>query len=353
MYEIATLPASERAELFQETAAKKGISSVVAIEKDFWVCMILGVAFDPSLIDEMVFKGGTSLSKVYGAINRFSEDIDLSLPRQALGFGHDLDRTLSRTKQGKVLDEIRAACDARVAGPLRMEMTDRVTGILGAATASMPWSIEAPAGNAGTLAFVYPPALAPVSYGAGSYVRPMVLLEFGGRNDVLPAESQLVRPYCLEVFPDLSTVPDCRVNVLAAERTFWEKATLLHAEFHRPGTSQRQERISRHYSDLAVLARHEIGTRALGRLDLLEAVAIHKRDYFPVNWARYDEARSGQLRLVPDVPLERELRIDYAAMREMFFVEPESFDDILEALRDLETRVNALTGGTAESDAVA
>jgi hypothetical protein len=171
----------------------------------------------------------------------------------------------------------------------------------------------------------------------------VIRLEFGGRNEVWPAEAHSVQPYCLEAFPDLSRTPSVSVNVLAGERTFWEKVTLIHAEFHRPETSRRPERVSRHYSDLARLARQTMGTRALEQLGLLRAVASHKAAYFPSKWAGYDETTSGSLRLTPHAALERELRLDYAAMREMFFHEPESFDDVLAELERLESHVNGLT----------
>lgn len=345
MNDIALLPPRERAEIFQETAARKSVSSVVAMEKDFWVCWTLGRVFDPPLVDGMVFKGGTSLSKVYGAIDRFSEDVDLSLPREALGFSgeHDLQPGTSRSKRDVLLTEMRDACEAHVSGRLVADLRERVGAALDGAPTSEAWSVDVADGDAGTLLFAYPPALSAEAYGAGGYIRPVIRLEFGGRNEVWPAESHTVQPYCLEVFPDLSRAPSVAVNVLAGERTFWEKVTLIHAEFHRPETSRRPERVSRHYSDLARLSWHDIGRRALEQPDLLRAVASHKAAYFPSRWARYDETTSGSLHLVPHESLERELRSDYAAMREMFFHEPESFEDVLAALAGLESRVNALT----------
>jgi hypothetical protein len=345
MNEIAALPARERAELFQETAARKSISSVVAMEKDFWVCWILGVVFHPPLLEGMVFKGGTSLSKVYSAINRFSEDVDLSLPREALGFSgaHDIQPGISNTQRRTLLEEIRDACETHVGGPLRGELIERVTQQLGSAEEAARWSIEVAKEDPGALLFAYPPSLSSDAYGAGVYIRPVIRLEFGGRNEVWPAETHSVRPYCLEIFPELSKTPSREVSVLAAERTYWEKATLIHAEFYRPPTSNRPDRVSRHYSDLARLAHHEVGRTALERIDLLSAVAQHKAAYFPSRWARYEDATTGQLHLVPGESLERELRADYTSMHEMFFDEPESFDDILQTLRDIETRVNSAT----------
>jgi hypothetical protein len=344
MDDVALLSATERAEIFQQTAAQKSISSAIAMEKDFWVCWILRRIFDPPLIEGMVFKGGTSLSKVYKAIARFSEDVDLSIPREALGFSgtHDLTPGISRTRQDHLLTDMRDACERHVSGRLRESLTARITAAL-ASGLTPTWSLDVADSDAGTLLFGYPPALPAETYGAGGYIRPIIRLEFGGRNEVWPAEVHRVRPYCLEEFPTLSENPACDVNVLAAERTFWEKATLVHAEYHRPESNRRPERVSRHYSDLARLTQSDVGTRAIEQLELLRAVAEHKARYFPSRWARYDEALRGNLHVIPHDRLVEELRFDYAQMREMFFEEPEPFDAMLEALRQLEVRVNELT----------
>jgi hypothetical protein len=316
------------------------------MEKDFWVCWIIRRLFDPPLVEDMVFKGGTSLSKIYNAIERFSEDVDLSIPRAMLGFrgAHDLTPGISRTKRDLLLAEMRDACDRHVSGTLCESLTERIATTLSSAPMSV-WSLDVADGDLSTLLFQYPPALLAAAYGAGGYIRPIIRLEFGGRNDVWPAEVHAIRPYCLEEFPTLSTNPSCDVNVLAAERTFWEKATLLHAEYHRPESSRRPDRVSRHYSDLARLTRSDIGKRAIEQLDLLRAVAEHKTRYFPARWARYQEALEGQLRIVPHDRFADALRSDYAQMREMFFDEPEPFDTMLDALRQLELSVNEMMAG--------
>ena len=202
-----------------------------------------------------------------------------SLPREALGFSgaHDIQPGISNTRQRTLLEEIRDACETHVGGPLRGELIERVTEQLRSTEEAARWSIEVAKEDPGALLFAYPPSLSSDAYGAGVYIRPVVRLEFGGRNEVRPAETYSVRPYCLEIFPDLSETPSREVSVLAAERTYWEKATLIHAEFHRPPTSNRPDRVSRHYSNLARLAHQEVGRSALERIDLLSAVAQQQR----------------------------------------------------------------------------
>jgi hypothetical protein len=256
---------------------------------------------------------------------------------------------ISRSKRDHLLVDMRQACEAFVSVRLRESLNARIT----AAFSSMPtlnWSLDVADGNPGTLLYRYPASLAGQSYGGGGYIRPTIRLEFGGRAEVWPAGVHVIRPYCLEKFPTLSAHPSCDVNVLAAERTLWEKATLVHAEYHRPESSRRPERVSRHYSDLARLSRSKIGTRAIEQIDLLHAVVEHKSRYFPSSWARYTEALQGQLHIVPHDSLTADLRSDYALMREMFFEEPEPFDAMIDALRQLETRVNELTSESREHE---
>ncbi len=354
MDDVARWPAPERAELFEETSARAGMPAAVVVEKDFWVCWTLRHVFGPApIVPGMVFKGGTSLSKAYGAITRFSEDVDLSIPRAALGFADERDLTpgVSNTRAGRLRAAMVAACDAYVGGTLRAELARRMAAALGrdhGARGSTPGDVHEHLGllavdpaDPGTLLLRYPTALPDTAYGARAYIRPVVRLEFGGRNEVWPAERRVIRAYALAAFPHVVAEGDVAVDVLAAERTFWEKATILHAEYHRPVPSARGDRLSRHYADLAALAGGDVGTRALARPDLLAAVAAHKARYFPASWARYPDATPGTLRLVPHPELERALRRDYAAMRDMFFDEPEPFDTVLAALAALERAINA------------
>ena len=171
MDDVALLSPVERAEIFQQTAARKSISSVVAMEKDFWVCWLLRRLFEPPLVKDMVFKGGTSLSKIYSAIERFSEDVDLSIPREALGFSgaHDLTPRMSRTKRDRLLTDMRDACDRYVSGTLRESLTERIAEDL-ALTPTSVWSLDVADGDLSTLLFQYPAALSAEAYGAGGYI---------------------------------------------------------------------------------------------------------------------------------------------------------------------------------------
>ena len=130
------------------------------------------------------------------------------------------------------------------------------------------------------------------------------------------------------------------VVALEIERTFWEKATILHAEYHRPAEQPFRDRFARHYGDLAALWRHPAGRRAAERFDLLERVRLHKSRYFASSWAHYELAVPGTMRLLPPESRMAELRRDYAAMRPMFLGEPLSFEEMLAVLGEAEQTLN-------------
>jgi hypothetical protein len=137
------------------------------------------------------------------------------------------------------------------------------------------------------------------------------------------------------------------VKVLAATRTFLEKVTLMHIENSRPTEKAIPPRLSRHYSDVARIARTEIGKAAINDTRLLAQVVDHKRIFFTYSWADYYSAKPGSLRLHPNEQLEKALRADYEQMKDMFFGEPESFDTILKTIRELETELNRVAQAKA------
>ena len=340
MDSFAKEDAEVRAEVFGEVAARKGVAPVI-IEKDFWVCWALRRVFE--LADRLpapLFKGGTSLSKGYGLIERFSEDVDISLDRHALGFADERDPACAELS-GKVrkglLKELKETADQYVGDELLHTLNDCFLIGLGAEV----FSLSVDDDEAQTLLFSYPVGERRDDATLG-YVKPVVRLEFGVRSDHDPSEKIQVTPYAAEEFPDLFEAPETIVKVLAAERTFWEKATILHALAHAAVDREPGERKSRHLYDLAQLARSDVRGRALQNLRLLTAVADHKNLFFRAASARYDLAKPGTLKLIPSEEVLSALEKDYRSMAEMFFAEPEPFDDVVECLTELEAEINGL-----------
>ena len=329
MDELARLPAADRAAVFRTAAAERGLPPPY-VEKDFWVCWLLRRLFAPPLVDGMVFKGGTSLSKVWEAIDRFSEDIDLTLPRGRLPRGEPIEITdgHSVTQRKKLKEQLDALVEAWCAGPGLNAVRGRIAALLGAETG---WVIRAVADS---MEFEYPLGLPTDEYGGG-YVLRLVRLEFGAAMPTTPAEEHQIQPYSTRAGEYRMRDAHVLVQVLAPERTFWEKTTLVHAENNRPGP-RLADRVSRHYADVATLFAHEIGRRALAQVEILPQVARDKERYFYTAWAGYGEAAEGRLRLVPSVEHEQVLRRDYEQMREMYHSEPLDFDTVLKRLAELQ-----------------
>jgi hypothetical protein len=157
----------------------------------------------------------------------------------------------------------------------------------------------------------------------------------------VPCEEALITPYAAEVFPEQFEASTAKVNVISAERTFWEKATILHREYHR-GQAEKSpsERVFRHYHDVVVISKHKRGISAMKDLLLLEQVAIHKQHFFREAAAHYELAKKGTLRLAPSPQFEESLRQDYEKTREMYFDEVPDFDAVMSDIRNLEKFIN-------------
>ena len=336
MNRIARMAAAERAEVFAETAARKGLPEAI-IEKDFWVCWVLMQLFSiEALSDRLLFKGGTSLSKIFHAINRFSEDIDLAVDYAALGFTGDRDprrEEISKSRRTTILDEMMTECRRYVSREFLDALTARCYEILGGAGA---WSLDVDPQDANVVRFRYPTDASKTL----PYVIPQVVLELGTHAEFVPHDRFTLRSLVAEEFPDVVPEGDVAVVALLAKRTFWEKATILHAEYHRPNDKPLPARYSRHYYDVAMLAQGPIRAEALADMPLLAQVVRHKETFYPASWARYDVAQPGSLRLVPAEERMAGLERDYRNMGVMIFGEPPPFDTIMETLAALEKEIN-------------
>lgn len=341
MSEFATLLPKERELFFRQYQQARGIDPVV-VEKDFWVCWLLGRIFaQPKLADAFVFKGGTSLSKVFNAIARFSEDIDLAVIPASLGWDEsDLDLAPSRGKRQERVAELEAACAAAVEQTWKPLLEQAVAAVLGRPTASPDWLTYRfeEASRSPVLSFAYPGALPR----GVAYIARDVKIEFGSLTDQRPMGRHSIKAFVSELAPEEFSDFKADVVALELERTFWEKATILHAEFHRPADKPMKDRYARHYSDFAALWRHEAAKAARDRLDLLERVRVHKSRFFSSGWASYATAVPGSLRLLPANTRVDELRADYEAMRQMFLNEPIAFDEMLVILKEAEIALNRI-----------
>jgi len=233
MSAFATLAAVERRLYLDQVATRLGVVPVI-VEKDFWVCWILERIFaTPALAADVVFKGGTSLFKVFRVITRFSEDVDLSVTPASLGFAEqDLDEAPSSSQRSKRMQKLAGRCEARVRDDFQPVLESEIVSVLGAAPAGAQWLSYAidPVAATPNLWFEYPSVLPQ----PGGYVAKRVKLEIGALTRQQPTGAYSIAPLLADAlgmaFDDFSS----RVVALELVRTFWEKATILHAEFHRP-----------------------------------------------------------------------------------------------------------------------
>ena len=331
------LHAEERRLYIEQAAVRRNVAPVI-LEKDFWVCWLLGILFESQFADSLVFKGGTSLSKVFGVIERFSEDIDLSVSPAFLKLP---EAGTSRNQANKWMTRAEAACGTAVQTLIGPVMEAAADGALGKSErAWFEFLIDANT-KSPVLLFHYPSSQ-PAGF---DYLKRSVKLEFGSLTDQQPAGRHPIRPWIADVLPDAFPDWRCEVVALEVERSFWEKATILHSEYHRPAEKPTPDRFSRHYADTAAMAKHPTARKAIDQHDLRNRVVEWKSQFFGSSWANYDQAKPGTFRILPPAERQAALGRDYHAMRDMYLTEPASFDDILVTLANLENRVNRTGSG--------
>ncbi|MDQ7062414.1 MAG: nucleotidyl transferase AbiEii/AbiGii toxin family protein [Sulfurimonas sp.] len=339
MYEFIKLDKTEHSQAFRIASEKLGYPAYV-IEKDFWVTYILDTLFNRiNHKHRILFKGGTSLSKCYKLIDRFSEDIDLSLHMADLGFEGDKAPHIVAQKESKSAAK-RAVENLKVAGEVFLENTilvllkDKIIEDLGV---GKNWSLLLDDLNAENLLFHYPKSLEDEEYG-NKYVKPVVLIETGTKSEHLPNEEIEINSLLEDAISEIHS--KSVLKVLSPKRTFWEKVTILHAENNINRVERVKERLSRHLYDIVMLSRSSIGAEAMKDLALLDTVAKHKVFYYRSNAAKYDEAKVDKLKIVPKGEILEAFRVDYEKMRTMFAGEVIEFDVIIEELQILENKIN-------------
>lgn len=312
------------------------------VEKDLWVCVVLDALYNglPDGHPKLLFKGGTSLSKAFRLISRFSEDIDLVVHRGDLGFDGDRDPTIEGTlannKRKRLFEELKAACSDYMLGDLNVALSELVAAPLDGCRIVL----DEDDADGLTLLVEYPTLYADSET---SYVSPRVKIEAGARSAIDPSETCAITPFIDAELPDQSFEVG-NIRVLAPERTFWEKLLILHGTFCGYRDDQRvptdSNRISRHYYDVAMITATEVGASALSNLELLDAVREHNLIAFPQRWKRFEEATPGSVRLIPQPELRQMIERDYAAMQGMILGDAPKFEWILEQLERAESAIN-------------
>jgi hypothetical protein len=331
MDRISRLPQDERSELFSQVAQKMGMSEAV-VEKDFWVCLVLDYLFSASpYLDSVVFKGGTSLSKAYGLISRFSEDVDLIIDWRELGYGIDEPwEERSKTKQDKFNKETIERTNLFLKESFIPKMQKGLSERIGSEAKLLM------ADGDQTILFSYPRSFASAS------TLDNIRLEIGPLAAWTPFELMQVTSYTAEIYPDLFNTPSSVVRTVKPERTFWEKASILHQEHYRPAEKPMPSRYARHYYDLYMLGNSWVFDSALDESGLLAKVVAFKDRFYPAGWARFDLANLGEIKLVPQAGRLGELERDYSNMYDMFVGDTPTFSDLISFVEELEERIHVV-----------
>lgn len=329
MNSIFALSIGDRRDLIAQTAARMGVNPVI-VEKDLWVCAVLDAIFaSADHRDRFVFKGGTSLSKAFAAIERFSEDVDLIVDWRLLGYGlpdvDPWDPTRSKTQQAKLAREIDAACQRYLESEFGVWLASQITERSGAL-------VEASVAEEQTVEILYPALF------EDTYLASRILLEVGPLAAWVPSSWMIIEPYVRTEYPGVVSDAEVEVRVTSAERTFWEKATILHQQAHNDAALPL--RYARHYYDVFMLVRRGVAERAVPDSALLAEVVAFKERFYRSAGARYDLAKAGTFRLIPPSGKLSAVQQDYNAMEVMFFADPPSWDEIVDELHKLERLIN-------------
>lgn len=332
---FTALPVEDRREALA-VAAGRLRRPVHLLEKDVWVVWTIKTLFQASFAEHLAFKGGTSLSKAYGIIRRFSEDVDITydvralLPELAGNANDPIPPT--RSQQKKWTDEIRARLPEWIAKTVTHAIEERLTAE----------SLRARIVQEGDRLSIEYEAVTTHS----AYLRPAVLLEFGARSTGEPTEARGIVCDASTALPELD-FPRATPKVMRAERTFWEKATAMHV-YCAQGRFRGGERFSRHWHDLCRLHDAGVADRAIADRELAQRVARHKTAFFPERdstggWIDYGRSVNGQLRLVPNGDALASLAGDYERMvgDGLLLDDAERFDELVTRCARIEELANA------------
>lgn len=332
MKKVALLEKDDRIVLFTQTAAKMKMHPSI-IEKDFWVCFFLDHLFhDCKYKDMFVFKGGTSLSKSYHVIERFSEDIDLILDwRKIISDESNPWEDRTKTKQDTYNKQINKSAAEFYKDELVPVLNNELSLKLGAGEWVAVDSLDEMVVN-----FMYPKDF------ALEYIVPVVRLEIGPLAEWLPSHKTVIEPFVAEQYPDVFEHKSTEVLTIDAERTFWEKITILHKMANFPEGKILPRRYARHLYDVYCLGNSEIKKSAFERKELLEKDVAFKQKFYYAKSAHYETATLKTVNLIPAEGIMQSLKNDYAAMANMFYGNAPEFDDILIFLSELEIEIHNL-----------
>lgn len=327
------IPADRQRQAINNVALKTELPPS-SIEKDWWVTQVLKALHTLPYAEHIAFKGGTSLSKCWNLIARFSEDIDIALSREFLGFGGELSKT-------QISDKLRRAACSFVRGKMQYDVKE---ALLALGIRQDVFSVDVVITPVTTV----DPEVITVTYQSlydvSPYIKNTVKLEISGRSMVDPVEKKYINAAIDAHFPNAPFAEEpFEVNAVIPERTFLEKVFLLHEEFHKDVV--RVERMSRHVYDLAMMmdSERKIADRAVNNEELYRTVLEHRRKFIGLKGFNYDELYTDTLCIVPDNEIAERWQEDYKFMGEHMIYGPvPSFKELVEKMTLLNDKIRQL-----------
>ena len=332
MKKISALTNEQREFIFKETAYKMNVQPVV-IEKDYWVCLVLDFLFNHSSFkDAFIFKGGTSLSKCYGIIERFSEDIDLILKWSTLGIEkEEIYKVRSKTQNSKFAENLNSKCIQYLKDNFIEKFLHELNEYLG-------YEIEAKFDefDKQTINIFYP------SIYRDEYIKPFIRLEIGPVSLQNPEVTCSIKPYCANYYSRFFDYFEFNVPTISIERTFFEKLLILSNENDRPLDLKRPSRYSRHYYDVCKIFESSYKEKILSNKELFDEIKVFKNLFYRSGWSKYDSVTLKNIVIVPNASLQEFLKRDYKMMENMFFGKHPSFDELINKINEVQKTLNNL-----------
>ena len=332
MFEHKKISKTDLEQVIRNASHKLGIHEAI-LEKDYWVCFALNYLFSSCKWKQaFTFKGVTSLSKCFNLIGRFSEDIDLILDWRYIGYSiNEPWDNRSNTKQDKFNKETNQKTQDFLMLELLPQLQEGFSELL-----EDTFALKIDEKDKQTILFEYPKTF------TSTYLTQSVKLEIGALAAWIPSDIVTIVPELRKIYPMLFDGNGIEVRTVLPERTFWEKATILHHEANRPKELAMPKRYARHYYDLFCMANSIYKDAAFKNIELLPKVVEFKQKFYPRGWAHYESATSKTIKLIPDDDRIEEIRTDYKEMQEMFFGTYPEFDYIIDVLRSLEDELHKL-----------
>lgn len=324
------IPQEDRLAICQNVENKTGVPDF-AVEKDWWVVQTLRVIFEMGIGEHLVFKGGTSLSKTWKLIERFSEDIDLAVDRRFLGYSGELSK--------KQLTKLRKETSSYISGEFYPGLQERFkkSGFKDVGFNIVP--AESSDQDPRIIEIYYPY----VTKSPG-YIQPRVQVEIGCRSLREPFSLKPISSFVDEQYPDAEFVqPPVKVPSVTPERTFLEKLFLLHEEFQRPKEKIRVDRLSRHLYDIFQLSKTEFATNAIHDKELYETIVNHRYVFTKLGGVDYNLHQPQNIRPIPSPDFSEAWQADYRRMQEqMIYGDSPTYEDLVKGIQDFLKRMNAL-----------